>query len=122
MLFGAWMLAISYRGLPHGQPRPELSRAAPHRLGQHRYLALGFGGAAMAALAIPLVNFLVIPAAVAGATILWVERLDRRPPAGRRTGGGPIRDVFEADGTRQGARFSGFIAPATPFWYIPASG
>jgi len=29
----------------------------------------------MFALAIPLVNFLVIPAAVAGATILWVERL-----------------------------------------------
>ena len=74
MLFGAWMLAISYVDYPmgnHGLTFPEQRR----QLGQRRYLALGFGGAAMFALAIPLVNFLVIPAAVAGATILWVERL-----------------------------------------------
>ena len=76
MLFGAWMLAISYVDYPmanHGLSFPEQRR----QLGQRRYLALGFGGAAMLALAIPLVNFLVIPAAVAGATILWVERLER---------------------------------------------
>lgn len=75
ILFGAWMLAISYVDYPmanHGLDFPEQRR----QLGQHRYLALGFGGAAMAALAVPLVNFLVIPAAVAGATILWVERLE----------------------------------------------
>ena len=49
-------------------------------------LALGFGGAVMVATAIPLVNFLVIPAAVAGATVLWVERLERAAPgAGAET-------------------------------------
>jgi len=76
MLFGAWMLAISYMDYPmgnHGLDFPEQRR----QLGRRRYLALGFGGAAMFALAIPLVNFLVIPAAVAGATILWVERLEK---------------------------------------------
>jgi CysZ protein len=76
LLFGAWMLAISYVDYPmgnHGLSFPEQRR----QLGQRRYLALGFGGAAMCALAIPLVNFLVIPAAVAGATILWVERLEK---------------------------------------------
>jgi CysZ protein len=76
ILFGAWMLAISYIDYPmanHGLGFPEQRR----QLGKHRYLALGFGGATMCALAIPLVNFLVIPAAVAGATILWVERLER---------------------------------------------
>ena len=75
ILFGAWMLAISYVDYPmanHGLTFPEQRR----QLGQRRYLALGFGGATMFALAIPLVNFLVIPAAVAGATILWVERLE----------------------------------------------
>ncbi len=80
MLFGAWMLAISYLDYPmgnHGLTFPEQRR----QLGQRRYLALGFGGAAMFALAIPLVNFLVIPAAVAGATILWVERLQAAPAA-----------------------------------------
>jgi len=78
ILFGAWMLAITYVDYPmanHGLSFPEQRR----QLGQHRYLALGFGGAAMFALAIPLVNFLVIPAAVAGATILWVERLESNP-------------------------------------------
>jgi CysZ protein len=81
ILFGAWMLAISYVDYPmanHGLSFPEQRR----QLARHRYLALGFGGAAMAALAVPLVNFLVIPAAVAGATILWVERLE--PGADRR--------------------------------------
>ena len=84
MLFGAWMLAISYLDYPmgnHGLTFPEQRR----QLGQRRYLALGFGGAAMFALAIPLVNFLVIPAAVAGATILWVERLEGAE-AGRKQG------------------------------------
>jgi CysZ protein len=75
ILFGAWMLAISYVDYPmanHGLSFPEQRR----QLGQRRFLALGFGGATMFALAIPLVNFLVIPAAVAGATVLWVERLE----------------------------------------------
>ena len=83
MLFGAWMLAISYVDYPmgnHGLGFPEQRR----RLGERRYLALGFGGAVMCALAVPVVNFLVIPAAVAGATALWVERLGApRPPPGR---------------------------------------
>jgi CysZ protein len=87
ILFGAWMLAISYVDYPmgnHGLSFPEQRR----RLGQRRYLALGFGGAAMFALAIPLVNFLVIPAAVAGATLLWVERLEKVAAAadGEQTG------------------------------------
>lgn len=78
MLFGAWMMAISFVDYPmgnHGLSFPEQRR----QLGERRYLALGFGGAAMFAIAIPLVNFLVIPAAVAGATIMWVERLEKAP-------------------------------------------
>ena len=91
LLFGAWMLAISYLDYPmgnHGLGFPEQRR----RLAEHRYLALGFGGAAMAALAIPLVNFLVIPAAVAGATVLWVERLEK---AAGGDPGGPMRDPID---------------------------
>ncbi len=91
MLFGAWMLAISYVDYPmgnHGLTFPEQRR----QLGQRLYLALGFGGAAMFALAIPLVNFLVIPAAVAGATILWVERLAKVDSA----------ELPDAGGTGQG--------------------
>lgn len=86
MLFGAWMLAISYIDYPmgnHGLGFAEQRR----RLGKRRYLALGFGGAVMCALAIPVVNFLVIPAAVAGATALWVERL--AAPCGAAPGDEP---------------------------------
>ena len=82
VLFGSWMLAISYVDYPmgnHGLGFPEQRR----RLRERRYLALGFGGATMLALAIPVVNFLVIPAAVAGATALWVEQLGASPgPSG----------------------------------------
>ena len=90
MLFGAWMLAISFVDYPmgnHGLTFPEQRR----QLGRHRYLALGFGGAAMVAVAIPLVNFLVIPAAVAGATILWVERLEK-PSGGAAAAHGAATD------------------------------
>ena len=84
MALGAWMLAVTYVDYPmanHGIGFDEL-RA---RLRDRRLLALGFGGTAMAALAVPVLNFLVIPCAVAGATAMWVEQLecdgDAVPPA-----------------------------------------
>ena len=84
MALGAWMLAVTYVDYPmanHGIGFDEL-RA---RLRDRRLLALGFGGAAMAALAVPVLNFLVIPCPVAGATAMWVEQLERdgdaAPPA-----------------------------------------
>jgi CysZ protein len=44
-------------------------------LHRRRGLSLGFGGAVAVALLLPGINLLVMPAAVAGATLLWVERL-----------------------------------------------
>ena len=46
-------------------PRPE----------QARLSSLGFGGIVAACAGIPIVNFVVVPAAVVGATILYVEEL-----------------------------------------------
>lgn len=71
---GAWMLAFAYVDYPmgnHGLGFPE-QRA---RLRERRLMSLGFGAAVMGALSIPVLNCLVIPSAVAGATALWVERL-----------------------------------------------
>jgi CysZ protein len=72
--FSAWMLAVEYadyamanHGLSFSQQRDILA----HR----RWLALGFGGATSVALLVPGLNLAVIPAAVAGATALWVEQL-----------------------------------------------
>ena len=75
VLLGAWMLAVAYVDYPmanNGIGFAELRR----RLYARRFLSLGFGGAAMAALAVPVLNFFVIPCAVAGATAMWVEQLD----------------------------------------------
>jgi CysZ protein len=72
-LFSAWMLAISFADYPmgnHGIAFPEQRRI----LGEQRWMVMGFGLAVMAAMAVPVVNFFVMPCAVAGATRMWVER------------------------------------------------
>lgn len=70
--FSAWMLAVSYADFPMGNHglRFKDQRA---RLGHKRFLALGFGGIVMLGITVPFLNLLMIPAAVAGATAMWVR-------------------------------------------------
>ena len=44
------------------------------RLRERRGIALGFGGGVMVMTSIPIINFVTMPVAVAGATLLWVEQ------------------------------------------------
>jgi CysZ protein len=74
MLFSSWMLAIDYHDYPMGNHQILFSEQRD-TLKQHRLLVLGFGGATLAATMVPLINFIVIPAAVAGATALYLERV-----------------------------------------------
>jgi CysZ protein len=70
LAFGAWTLAVQFCDYPNeNRGRPFHDTVA--LLKRHRGAALGYGVCATLALAIPLVNFLLIPVAVAGATILW---------------------------------------------------
>jgi len=72
MIFCAWVLALEYVDYPmanHGIKFPEVKARASEK----RILNLGFGGMTMLATLIPIVNFIVIPSAVAGATLLWVN-------------------------------------------------
>jgi CysZ protein len=81
LLFGSWMLALEYLSYPMGNHNlyfPEVR----DWLRAHRSLSLGFGFAATLASMIPVVNFLVMPAAVIGATALWVDRGDTGPAHG----------------------------------------
>ena len=73
-IFMSWMLALEYLAYPmeNGGLRFAQTRKLLHR---RRGLSLGFGGAVAVALLLPGINLLVMPAAVAGATLLWVERL-----------------------------------------------
>lgn len=69
-LFGSWIMALEYSDYPLGNRG--LSFAAQRELVRaHRAAALGFGAATSLATLIPLVNFVAMPAAVAGATVLW---------------------------------------------------
>ncbi len=72
VLFGAWMLALEYADYPLGNRG--LSFREQRRLSrQHWPLTLGFGGMVLLLTVIPLVNFLAMPAAVIGATLMWTE-------------------------------------------------
>lgn len=71
--FMAWMLVLEYADYPmgnHGLRADEQKLC----LRKKRLMSLGFGGAVSVATMIPVLNFLVMPAAVAGATAMWVEQ------------------------------------------------
>ncbi len=79
-MVAAWLLALEYADYPMGNHGLD-ARAQRALLAAERPLALGFGLAALGMTLIPVVNCIAMPAAVAGATALWVERL--RSSAGR---------------------------------------
>jgi CysZ protein len=73
-LYVAWILTVQYADYPmgnHGLKFREMRR----RLGRQRGLSLGFGASATLLSMIPLVNFILMPSAVAGATAMWVREL-----------------------------------------------
>ena len=76
LLFTAWIFAIQYVDIPMGNH--DLSgKEVRKRLREKRALSLGFGGMTLLLNSVPLFNFLVMPTAVAGATVMWVEALSQ---------------------------------------------
>ncbi len=73
-IFGAWMLALEYMDYPMGNHEMNF-REQRRQLKQHRALVLGFGSVIMFMTMVPILNFLAMPVAVAGATKLWVTRV-----------------------------------------------
>lgn len=74
LAFSAWMLGLEYASYPmdnHGIPFREQRREMSRR----PLLTLGFGGATLFATMIPVLNFFIMPAAVAGATLIYLERI-----------------------------------------------
>ena len=73
IIFGAWMLALEYLDYPmgnHGHHFKEINQQAI----ADKTLSLGLGGGVFLLTSIPLLNFLAMPASVAGATALWVTK------------------------------------------------
>ena len=72
--FGAWMLAITYSAYP--LENHEIPFKDQHAIvKQSRWATFGFGVAVLLVTMIPLVNLVVMPAAVAGATVLYTKEL-----------------------------------------------
>lgn len=72
ILFGVWMMAVQYIDYPCDNNKVSWDEMLAW-LREKRWQSLGFGGATYLALMIPVVNILVMPAAVAGATLFWVR-------------------------------------------------
>ena len=73
-VFTAWMLMLEYADYPMGNH--DIGFALQRKtVRQKRFLNLGFGSAVSLATMTPVLNFMVMPAAVAGATALWLEQL-----------------------------------------------
>jgi len=71
-LFTAWMLTLEYGDYPMGN-HDILFKQQRKIFGSNRQLSFGFGSGVMLLTMIPIVNFLAMPVAVAGATRMVVE-------------------------------------------------
>jgi len=72
LMFGVWMMAIQYIDYPADNNKMSWQDMLAW-LRSKRWQSLGFGGITYLALMIPGVNVLMMPAAVAGATLFWVR-------------------------------------------------
>jgi len=71
-LFSAWIFTIEYGDYPMGN-HDIVFKQQREKFGSNRQLAFGFGTGVMILTMIPVINFLAMPVAVAGATRMYVE-------------------------------------------------
>ena len=76
LLFNAWFLALEYADYPMANNNLDF-KTQHARLKDSRLTSLGFGGGTTLLMMIPILNFLAMPAAVAGATVYWHEQLSK---------------------------------------------
>jgi CysZ protein len=82
VLFGAWMMTVQY--VDYGADNNEIKFSdLRRRLEKNLMQSLLFGIIVYFVIAIPLLNLFVIPVAVAGGTVFWVEHLKQRDSSER---------------------------------------
>ncbi len=84
LLFGGWMMSIQYFDYPMDNSRVDFPGMIS-QLKERRITPLGFGLITLGATMIPVFNLVVMPAAVAGATKIWVD--EYRPASSRELSG-----------------------------------
>ncbi len=80
-MFNAWMMAIQYCDYPYDNHKVPF-RVMRYHLGQHKGKCFSFGVGVSLFSLVPLLNFIVMPVAICGATAMWVEHL--KPDFDRR--------------------------------------
>lgn len=73
LFFNAWTMSLQYLDYPMDNHRMDFHDIRK-QLSRQKLSSLSFGSAIMLATMLPIVNFLVMPSAVVGATILWLEK------------------------------------------------
>lgn len=76
-IFGAWMMSLQYIDFPMDNHQHNL-RTVRLAASSEQMTSFGFGAITLLGTMIPLANLIVMPAAVCGATIYWVERLQQK--------------------------------------------
>jgi CysZ protein len=74
LVFGAWFLALEYGDYPMANYAINAAEQRG-RLRQRRLQSLAFGGGIAVMMLVPVLQFAVMPAAVAGATRFWIDDL-----------------------------------------------
>lgn len=78
-LLGAWMMAIEY--CDYAMDNHGLSfKEAKRRIKTQRSTTGSFGILVMAGTMVPVLNLVIMPAAVCGGTLLWCEKLKQQTP------------------------------------------
>ena len=80
LFFSSWMLALQYTDYAFSNNQI-IFKEQRLKLKERRWLGLGFGGAVMFGTMIPLVNLFVVPSAVVGASLLYVENYQENDDA-----------------------------------------
>lgn len=81
-LFNAWVFAMQYLDYPMDNHGVNFN-AMREKMRQKRWVCSGFGAGVVLFSMIPLVNFIIIPVAVVGATVLWIKEFN--PPVEPRS-------------------------------------
>lgn len=74
LLFSAWMLSLEYLDYPLGNHNVSF-KTTRMLARQQRITCLSYGAVVTGFTMIPIINFIAMPAAVAGATVLYVDSL-----------------------------------------------
>jgi CysZ protein len=75
----AWMMAVEYCDYPMDNHKLSFKEAR-RRIGSQRSTSFSFGALVMLGTMVPILNLIIMPAAVCGGTAMWVERLKSQTP------------------------------------------